>query len=257
MASANPSTSIIVFLILTLLYSTLKYYTKSPTTIKIWGGVYFLLLILFQFGINLGLTNEICGFNQYSVALKTTIIPWLFIFGILNILLMSFPSWLSPFSNTIGYMFAYITGINTFFKSILKDRATLKGGPEQSSMINAINNVYEDKSLLINSMTLTNVSVWWETMKKGGLLKSDVGDNQYQELLQYIKMKTEIAEFIWFALTGILVTSISYNYILNSGCTQSVEEMEKRHNEYVNQEKQIQNDQQQKQSSQTIYKTYE
>ena len=94
-------------------------------------------------------------------------------------------------------------------------------------------------------------------MKKGGLLKPDVGDNQYQELLQYIKMKTEIAEFIWFALTGILVTSISYNYILNSGCTQSVEEMEKRHNEYVSQEQQIQNAQQQKESGQTIYKSYE
>ena len=106
-------------------------------------------------------------------------------------------------------------------------------------------------------MTLTNLPLWWETMQKGGLLKSGIGDHHYQELLQYIKMKTEIAEFVWFALTGILVTSISYNYILNSGCKQSAEEMEKRHNEYVNQEKQIQNDQQQKQSSQTIYKTYE
>ena len=34
-------------------------------------------------------------------------------------------------------------------------------------------------------------------------------------------------------LTGTLVTSVSYNYILNSGCTQSVAEMEKRHDEYV------------------------
>jgi len=124
-------------------------------------------------------------------------------------------------------------------------------------MITAINNVYEDKSLIINSMTLSNLSIWWETMKKGGLLKSGVGDQQYNELMGYIKMKTEIAEFMWYALTGVLVTSVSYNYILNSGCTQSVAEMEKRHNEYVQQEQEMAEAQQKKQDGQIIYKTYE
>jgi hypothetical protein len=170
---------------------------------------------------------------------------------------MAFPSWLSPFSNTIGYLFVYVTGINGFFKSIIKDRKTLDLGPQKADMITAINNVYEDKSLIINSMTLSNLSMWWETMKKGGLLKSGVGDQQYNELMGYIKMKTEIAEFMWYALTGVLVTSVSYNYILNSGCTQSVAEMEKRHDEYVQQEQEMAEAQQKKQDGQIIYKTYE
>jgi len=257
MASADPTASIVFFLILTLAYSIFKYYTKSPSMIKIWTGIYFLILILVQFFINLGLTNEICGFTQYSVALKTTIIPWLFIFGLLNVLLMAFPSWLGPFSNTIGYLFAYITGINGFFKSIIKDRKTLDLGPQKADMITAINNVYEDKSLIINSMTLSNLPLWWETMKKGGLLKAGVGEGHYNELMGFIKMKTEIAEFMWYALTGILVTSVSYNYILNSGCTQSVEEMEKRHEEFVQQEQEMAKAQQNKQDGQIIYKTFE
>jgi len=257
MASADPTASIIFFLILTLAYSIFKYYTKSPSMLKIWTGIYFLVLIIVQFFINLGLTNEICGFTQYNTALTTTLVPWLFIFGLLNLLLMEFPSWLSPFSNTIGYLFAYITGVNEFFKSIIKDRKTLDLGPQKAEMITAINNVYEDKSLIINSMTMDNLSEWWETMKKGGLLKSGVGQQHYDELMKYIKMKTEIAEFMWYSLTGVLVTSVSYNYILNSGCTQSVAEMEKRHDEFVQQEQEMAEAQQKKQDGQMIYKTYE
>ena len=257
MAATNSSASIVFFLVLTLVYFVFKYYTKSPAMIKIWTGIYFLVLILVQFFINLGLTNEICGFTQYSVALTTTIIPWLFIFGILNILLMTFPSWLNPFSNTIGYLFTYITGISAFFKEILKDRTMLKLGPQQADMLTAINNVYEDKSLIINSMTLSNLPVWWETMKKGGLLKSNVGQQHYDELLGFIKMKTEIAEFIWYALTGVLTTSVSYNAILNSGCQQSVKEMEKRHAQYLAQESKIAKTKEEKKGSQMVYKSYE
>jgi hypothetical protein len=255
MASANPSSSIIFFLIITLAYSIFKYYTKSPSTMKIWTIIYFSVLIIVQFFINLGLTTEICGFSQYSVALKQTIIPWLFIFGTINILLISFPNWLNPFSNTIGYLFAYITGVNGFLKSILKDRGQVNLNKNESNMITAINNVYDDKSLLINSMTMTNLPIWWDSMKKGGLFKQGVGEKQYEELKSYIKLKTSISEYIWYALTGVLVTSVSYNSILNTGCVQSAEEMQKRHDDYVKKEAQIQDAQQD--TDQIVYKTYE
>ena len=257
MAAANPSTSIIVFLILTLVYFTFKYYTKSPSSMKIWTISYFLVLIVVQFFINLGLTKDICGSTQYATALMTTLLPWLFIFGSVTVLLMFFPAWLNPFSNTIGYLFAYITGVNAFFQSILKDKAAQTTGQNKSEMISAINHVYEDKSLLINSMTMSNLPLWWENMKTGGLLKSGVGDAQFNELTNFIKMKTEIASFVWYALAGILTTSVSYNAILNSGCTKSIAEMEKRHQSYMEQEKQIAAKQKTTQDKQMVYKSYE
>ena len=192
----GPSSSIIIFLILTLAFSTFKYYSKSAETTKIWTFIYFLILIVVQFFINLGLTSEICGFTQYTIALKTTLIPWVFIFGSIYILLMVFPNWLSPFSNTFGYFFAYISGINGFFKSILKERGTFKLNKSESNMINAINNVYDDKSLLINSMSVANLPYWWKSMKDGGLFKQGVGQEHYNELMGYIKMKSGISEFI-------------------------------------------------------------
>jgi len=255
MAAADPTASIVFFLALTLAYSIFKYYTKSPKTMQIWTIIYFLVLIVVQFFINVGLSNEICGSEQYTLALKQTVIPWVFVFGLLNILLMTFPNWLNPFSNTIGYLFAYITGVNGFLKEILKDRKTLDLGPKQAEIITAINNVYDDKSLLINSITSSNLILWWESMKNGGLLKQGVGTEQFVKLEQYIKMKTIISEYIWFALTGMLVTSISYNSIVNSGCSESAEEMAKRHDEYVDNEKKIQDAQSQKE--QIIYKSYE
>ena len=260
MASSNPTSSIIFFLLLTLGYSIFKYYTTSPKMIKMWSVIYFLILISVQFFINLGVTTNICGFSQYGVALKTTLFPWLIVFGTINLLLFMFPAWLSPFSNTIGYLFAYITGVNGFLKSILKDKTTLQLGKEQADMMSAINNVYTDKALLINSITLENIDTWWDRMSKGGLLKKEsgpIGSEFYKKLLEFVKLKTQIAEYIWYALTGILVTSVSYNYILNSGCTQSAEEMEKRHNEYLAQEQKLSTAQKEQGKNQIIYKTYE
>jgi hypothetical protein len=94
-------------------------------------------------------------------------------------------------------------------------------------------------------------------MTKGGLLKSGIGDSHYLELSNYVKMKDEIAEFIWYALAGTLTTSISYNSILNSGCTKSVEEMEKRHQAYMAQEQKLAAQQKESESKQTVYKSYE
>ena len=147
-----------------------------------------------------------------------------------------------------------------FLKSILKDKTTLQLGKEQADIMSAINNVYTDKALLINSITLENIDTWWDRMSKGGLLKKEsgpIGSEFYNNLLGFVKLKTQIAEYIWYALTGILVTSVSYNYILNSGCTQSVEEMEKRHNEYLAQEKKLSAAQKEQNKNKIVYKTYE
>ena len=186
--------------------------------------------------------------------MTTTIFPWVFIFGILVILLKIFPNWLSPFSNTFGYLFTYITGVNEFLMEILKSKSTNSNS--------AIEKIYENKSLLINSITLENISDWWKKMsdKNSGILKSNMGNEQsdnFKKLEKFIRLKTNVAEFIWYILTGILVTSVSYNYILNSGCTQSAEEMEKRHNEYLEQENKLASTKKSQEKNKIIYKTYE
>ena len=246
--AANPSSSIIFFILFTLGYFITKYYVDTPVI----GAIYFLTLIIVQFFINLQLTSDICNESQYGIAMTTTIFPWVFIFGILVILLKIFPNWLSPFSNTFGYLFTYITGVNEFLMEILKSKSTNSNS--------AIEKIY--KSLLLNSITLENISDWWKKMsdKNSGILKSNMGNEQsdnFKKLEKFIRLKTNVAEFIWYILTGILVTSVSYNYILNSGCTQSAEEMEKRHNEYLEQENKLASTKKSQEKNKIIYKTYE
>ena len=48
-----------------------------------------------------------------------TLLPWIMIFCLLIILLLVFPGWLIPFSNTFGYGIAKIGGINKIFSEIL------------------------------------------------------------------------------------------------------------------------------------------
>ena len=48
-----------------------------------------------------------------------TIIPWVFIFGVINLILIIFPGWLSPFANTFGYLAMKIFGLNDLLNSIL------------------------------------------------------------------------------------------------------------------------------------------
>ena len=64
MASADPTASIIFFLILTLAYSIFKYYTKSPSMLKIWTGIYFLVLINMAF-------RTITDAQNYLVVIKS------------------------------------------------------------------------------------------------------------------------------------------------------------------------------------------
>ena len=50
-------------------------------------------------------------------------------------------------------------------------------------------------------------------------------------------MKDLVSEYIWSLFSGLLVSTVSYNALVNSNCTNSVAEMKKRHDEY---EKEVQ-----------------
>ena len=63
-----------------------------------------------------------------------------------------------------------------------------------------------------------------EGVKDNALLKT--------KLLNHVRAKNITAEYIWYLLTGWLVTSSSYNYLINSRCELSVNEKMKRDNNY-------------------------
>lgn len=234
----NPSSAMLYFFILTSIYFTVKYNTE-PSKNKVYFGIYALLLIIGQFFINMSLTSSLCGTAQTGSAIFITVIPWVFIFGVLNLVLMVFPGWLVPFSNTFGYGVTKLLGINSLLNTIFKPKISKTDIKDTNIelMAEALEHIYTDRSLLVNEISQDNFDNFWSNMSP--LFKSNVkGDSTLKnKLLGFIRLKDIVAEYIWFMLTGTLVTSVGYNYIVNSGCSQDVKEMQKRHKDYEIQEK--------------------
>ena len=225
----NPFTSLFWFFIITSIYFVLKYKITESTQSKIYGGIYILMLVVGQFIINLNLTDSMCGTKQYDTALFITLIPWVFIFGLLYVVLSVFPGWLAPFSNTFGYAVAKLMGLTNFFNDILKPKIDL--GKDSGAEGEALEHIYSDKSLLINEITQANIGRFWTNMKS--IFKPDSYTEENKEaLLSFIRLKDNVSEYIWYMLTGTLVTSVSYNYVVNKGCSQSVKEMKRRRKAY-------------------------
>lgn len=218
--------SFLYFSIITTLYFILKIFSKTDKMVLIWTIIYFFVLLVTQFFINVSISKSLCGTNQYITAMNVTFVPWVIILGSLKMLLTIFPGWLSPFSNTFGYLVTKLLGIGNVFNKILSDKFDdehVKG--DLRIAMEALEHIYSDKSLLINEITPANFDTFWNRMSNAKLFKADAGIYK-DKLLSLVKLKDTISEFIWYILTGGLVTSISYNYMVNSECSKSVNEIE-------------------------------
>lgn len=219
--TSPSSPSMLFFVILTTLYAVLTYFAESQTLRMMWLAIYFLLLIVIQFYLNLGVTAGICGSPQYGTTAIVTFIPWTLIFGMLKVILTVFPGWLSPFANTIGYLIARLAGIRETLDGVLAPKG------KKASSSGALQHIYEDPSLLINEVTPQGFDSWWSFMKTNGLLAS-TADQFKDRMKQLVRLKEVVAEYIWFLLTGALVTSISFNYTVNSSCNLSADDIQER-----------------------------
>ena len=78
--------------------------------------------------------------------------------------------------------------------------------------------------------------------------------NLKNELFKHVDTKESIAKYIWYLLTGGLVTSASYNYIVNAGCEYSVSELQQRDKAYM---KSLKEKAKKDNAEERVYKTYE
>ena len=227
-APPNQVIPLLWFFVVTTIYFFLKVNTSDPMEKKVYIGIYLLLVIIGEYFINLSLTETMCGIKQWQTALNVTVMPWFLIFGVLNMFLVLFPDWLSPFSNTFGYGIAKLMGLGDFFESILQPEIDVTGdkslSPETKAMAEALEHIYSDKSLLLNE--IKNVDTFWSRMQY--IIKPDMyKDVKLKERLQYfVNIKNSVAEYVWFVLAGSLVNSITYNYIVTMTCSQSLNDLQ-------------------------------
>ena len=224
----DPATSIFVYIGLTAIYFTMKYMMPERATALF--VIYFILILVSQFILNIYLAKQMCNSpSNVGTAAIATIIPWILIFGLLNLLLTMFPGWLAAFSNTIGYAVASIVGVSSLFTEKLLNVENQYGSRDT---LKVIQNILSDPSTIINSLNDENVLNFWNKSVTVKLFKTDFQlikvddgknlDNElFYELKKYIMLKNLVSYFIWYLLTGILITSISYNYMLTVPCVQT------------------------------------
>ncbi len=227
----DPTVSMLWFFIITSIYFFLRFNTQSQLERRIYTGVYILLLIVGMYFINLSLTKAMCGTRQWQTAMNVTAIPWLLIFGVLNLFLQLFPDWLNPFANTFGYALAKMLGASELFKSLFKNPAELEGGQTTADvqvMREALDKIYYDDSLLLNELSVDTLPTFFARMKP--ILKPMDVSQQAQvekQMTYFLNIKEDVALYVWYMLTGAFVTAVSYNYIVGMKCNNSVKEMEK------------------------------
>ena len=110
----SPFTSFIYFVGLTTVYFTLKYFLSEKHGAKNKGlgialtVVYLIVMVLLQFGTNMKNATEKCGGTpQTFAAFNYTVMPNLFIFGVL-LMIMSIINDYVVFSRLEGSIFKYI-----------------------------------------------------------------------------------------------------------------------------------------------------
>lgn len=221
----DPATSIFVYIGVTVVYFAMKYMMPEKSTALF--IIYFILVLVSQFILNIYLAKQMCNNpSNVGTAAVATIIPWVVIFGLLNLLLTMFPGWLAAFSNTIGYAVASIIGVSSLFTEKLLN----VGDPPNRDALKVIQNILSDPSTIINTLTDENVLDFWNKSVKVELFNgnleiitnvNDLNSPLFYELKKYIMLKNLVSYFIWYLLTGILITSISYNYMLSIPCVQT------------------------------------
>jgi hypothetical protein len=253
MAEANSFLNLLSFVLITAFYFFIKpTMTLSPESAdaytkknRMYLGIYFLAVLVVQFSINVWIVNAKCGGDNIGVAAVYTLGPWILIFGVMLLVLMMYPGFKTAFADVVGY-FAVSNSANTLLNQIIInkpiqqaiDEGTTEDKKATENAADLIIKIMGNSSVLINQLTPTNFGEYWDLLKP--LMKPGVFDTKPElkdELFSLVQLRDKIGEFMWYLYTGVLLTSIVQMKIVTRGCTSSPEAMKKKHQAYLEEEK--------------------
>jgi len=241
-STPTPLNSMFYFLILTIIYILVNIfliYSSSDFNNSIILAVYSILLLLGLYFINTSTIKQLCGSNDanyklpYNKIITLTAGPWIIIFGSLFFLLEIYPGWIKPFSNTFGYMIISFLGVEKLLKSYLKSNDDVD--KKENGLITAINYIENNASTFINQFDTNDIEFenFFKKIKDSKLFKDELfkdghvkSSNFYLELHKLVKIKNEIGKAIWYILAGTIISSVSYNILMDIKCEKSTQQMD-------------------------------
>ena len=120
-------------------------YLKYKVNLSPYTDIFFLMvIIIIMYFINMSIMQTKCNSSNTTV-FSATLLPWLFIFGTMMLVLQYYPEWKYPFSNTFGFAVAKMMGLPDLMKEILVE-------PGNTNINSALESVRSDASLFINEL---------------------------------------------------------------------------------------------------------
>lgn len=248
----SPMISITYFFVISLAYLFLQIFVivRSESLIeidkvkthKLYLISYCLLILLGSFFINYNISKSLCPdspINIYTLILHT-LLPWLLIFGSIYGLLLIFDTWHRPFSNTLGYFVIKILQVERYFSKLLepaRDAISTKT-EENEQLLQAILNIETNKNIFINELDEDPIlyKQFMQQLKDAKIIKllsENDGENNENEIYKLIVIKNSVGRFVWFFLAGIVISTITYNNMINSSCNISKESILKQYDNMV------------------------
>lgn len=260
---SNSYLNIVTFLFTTLFYylaikPTLTYdvlvdplkYKQYMSNSYMFLAIYLLLVIVIQFMVNSSIISTTCGGNiteNMGAAGIFTFLPWVFIFGVLMIVLIIYPGFKSAFADVVGY-FWVSSSANTLLTELLINpeiQSKIDGSietPEQKialqSAADTILKICGNTSILINQIVPSNFNSYWDLLTP--LMKKDNSTNidMKNKLFELVVTRDTIGESMWYIYTGLLITSIVQLKIATRGCASNPKTMEQNYHKFLDSEKQ-------------------
>lgn len=249
----SATTSVVYFLTMSIIYAFIMIYTTiSSQTLsqvdinasnQIYTLIYVIFLITGTYFINVNISKSICNEHtiKWTMVFIITLFPWIIIFALLFFLLELFPGWVKPFSNTIGYLIVNALGATDVLKKILKSsNAVDLATPLQT----ALRNIEKNYSRFINEIDIeledykryiTQLNA--EKFTRGDVTSNEIFNNKdVIDLYALIRIKDVIGKVFWYVLAGTLISSITYNYIIQMNCEKTSLQVDKEYSDMLSTE---------------------
>jgi hypothetical protein len=215
--------------------------------------VYVLLVIISQFFINVGIIVNKCGGSlneNFAAGAMMTFIPWVFIFGVVVLVLIIFPGFKSAFSNVIGY-FAVAGQANTVLNDLLvnaniQEALNRETDPSKKAALQtsaeAIIKLCGNASIMINQIVPENFTQYWSILQplmkevyqpSSTTYNKEAEESLKTQLLSVVVMRDNIGEALWYFYTAVLLISVVQYSLSSRGCVIDPKTMAENHQKFV------------------------
>lgn len=263
---ANSYLNIVTFLLTTVFYYMalkphLPYsvhqnkdeYSKYVSNNYMFLAIYVLLVIVIQFMVNSSIIASNCGGNiseNMGAAGVLTFLPWIFIFGVLVIILTIYPGFKTAFSDVVGYYYVSGQATKILTELLIDKKVEDKIGQDPNmtqekkealeTAADTIIKICGNNSILINQIVPNNFDQYWNIltplMKDQYQQNSPESDKLKNELFELVVTRDNVGEAMWYIYTGLLLTSIVQLKITNRGCVSNPKTMEANYQKFLDQE---------------------